>query len=197
MRVARALLVVLCSVVLCSTACAEYFEDTKDSTPGESVGAYALSADADMTSSCTEILNASPRPWTFSVSLRRDGTKGYWLSGPEPIEGTIDATGKLSFKQTLSVPVRGVDKVNGYGACTIVRVDEFAGKLAGAPTTDAGVQTFTGTLRYSYQIAPGSDCRDVVGAPTEERKSPMFATMPCDARFAVTATRTGAARTLK
>lgn len=185
------------ALVLFSTGCADYFADVKDITPGDSVGLYKIVADADMSSSCTEIINASPRPWTFEVSLRRDGTKGYWLSGSEPIEGSIDAAGKLAFKRTISVPVHGVDKVNGIGACTILRVDDFAGTLAGAPATTTGVQTFTGTLRYSYQVAPGADCRDVVGTQSEERKNPLFSVLPCDARFTVNATRIGEAKTLK
>ncbi len=184
-------------LALFGTGCADYFGELKDPTPGEGVGLYKIVADADMASSCTEIINEAPRPWTFEVSLRRDGTKGYWLGGSEPIEGSIDAAGKIAFKQTVSVPVHGVDKAKGVGACTLLRIDDFAGALAGPPATTAGIQTFTGTLRYSYQVAPGSDCRDVVGAQSEERTNPLFAALPCDARFAVTATRIGEAKTIK
>ncbi|MBI2394010.1 MAG: hypothetical protein HYV09_30850 [Deltaproteobacteria bacterium] len=184
----RALLpLVLCSV---TTGCAEYFGD-KDREMGEPLGVYSLQANADMTSTCTEIINATPRPWSFEITLRRDGKKGYWVSGPEPIEGSIDEEGQLAFKQTIPVTVHGVDKARGLGACTILRTDDFAGQLAGAPTTTEGKASFTGTLRYSYQIAAGSDCRDVVGVPSEERTSPLFAVLPCDARFAVAATRKG------
>lgn len=174
-----------------SSGCADYFANSKENLPGDSVGYYSILANADMGSSCTEIINATPRPWTFDVSLRREGTKGYWLSGASPIEGTVDGKGQLYFKQTIRVPVHGIDKVNGIGACTILRTDDFVGALAGAPTSDEGKQTFTGTLRYSYQVEPGSDCRDVVGAQTEGRKNPLFSVLPCDARFAVTATRLG------
>jgi hypothetical protein len=181
--------------VLAMLGCEDYFENTKDNATGEPVGLYALSADADMTSTCTEIINGAPRPWTFDVTLRRDDTKGFWISGGDPIEGTIDASGKLSFKRTLRVPVRAADKRLELGPCTILRTDDFAGALAGAPTTDSGKATFTGTLRYSYQIEPGSDCRDIVGSPGPENPSPMFAVLPFDARVAVSATRTGDPKT--
>jgi len=186
----RPVLAVLLAGLSCG--CADYFGKTKDGTPGEPLGLYQLQANADMASSCTEIINATPRPWNFEVTLRREATdKGYWWSGPQAIEGTIDAKGQIFFKQTIRVPVHGIDKVNGIGACAILRTDDFVGTLAGAPTSADGKASFTGTLRYSYQVEPGSDCRDVVGAPSEERKSPIFGVLPCDARFAVNATRIG------
>lgn len=170
------------------TGCSDFFGN-KERAAGEPLGVYKLEANADMASSCTEIINSTPRPWSFDVTLRRDGSTGYWLSGPEPIEGTIDSKGTLSFKRTLRVPIRPADKVNELGPCTILRTDDFAGALAGSPTSPSGIASFTGTLRYSYQIEPGSDCRDVVGSPGPDRKAPLFSTLPCDARFAVTATR--------
>ena len=54
---------------------------------------------------------------------------------------------------------------------------------------DSGKATFSGTLRYSYVVQAGSDCRDVVGPVAEERPSPMFGVLPCDVHFAVTATK--------
>lgn len=170
------------------TGCADFFGNGEKAA-GEPLGLYKLEANADMTSSCTEIINSTPRPWSFDVTLHREGATGTWTSGGEPIVGTIDTKGALSFKRTLRVPVRGIDKAKELGACTILRTDDFSGALAGAPTTATGRASFTGTLRYSYQIEPGSDCRDVVGSPGPERKSPLFAVLPCDARFAVSATR--------
>lgn len=176
-------------LVTLSCGCADYFGQTKENQPGDAIGKYQIVAEADVTSSCTEIINSAPRPWRFDVTLRRESNNGFWVSGGEPISGTIDAAGKLSFKQTIPVQVHGVDKVNGIGECTILRTDDFTGTMAGAPTSPDGRQTFTGTLRYSYQVNPGSDCRDVVGVQTEGRMNPLFAVLPCDARFAVTATR--------
>ena len=162
---------------------------TQERVSGDPVGLYKIEANADMMSSCTEIINATPRPWSFEVTLRRDGDKGYWESGADPIEGTINTKGVLSFKRTLRVPVREADKRRELGPCTIPRTDDFSGSLAGSPTTDTGKATFTGTLRYSYQIEAGSDCRDVVGNPGPERPTPLFSVLPCDARFTVNATR--------
>jgi hypothetical protein len=185
MRVSFAVLVALVALAGCADAFGK-----KDSRMGEPVGVYAIEANADFQSSCVEILNAAPRPWTFEVTLARDGTRGWWSSGPEPIEGTIDGKGALAFKQTIRVPVREVrDKARDLGPCAILRTDEFVGSLAGDPKTEAGIATFTGTLRYAYQIEAGSDCRDVVGVPGPERPSPLFSTLPCDARFATSGRR--------
>jgi hypothetical protein len=166
----------------------------KENEPGTALGAYAISADADMTSSCIELLNASPRPWTFDVTLRRDGTKGYWITkGNTPIEGNIDGKGAVSFKQTTPVTVHGPDKVRELGTCVVYKTDEFVGSLAGSPDSTTGVASFTGTLRYSYQIAPGADCRDIVGGDGtgSDPNLPHFSTLPCDVRYSVTGTRTG------
>lgn len=166
--------------------CSDYFGSAKDARAvGESVGAYAISAQADPTSTCAEIVNAAPRPWTFSVSLRKEGEKAYWFSSAEPVVGTLASDGTLSFKTSTRTLVHDVDKKRELGACAIVRVDEFVGKVS------ADKQTLTGTLRYAYQMEAGSDCRDIVGPVAPERPAPQFSTLPCDARFAVTAQRTG------
>ena len=178
--------VLLFATVFALPGCSDYFSKTKDpKAVGEAVGAYAITAQADPASTCIEIVNAAPRPWNFSVSLRRDGTRAYWFSGPEPIEGTLDdKTGTLSFKTTTRTLVHDVDKKRELGACVIVRVDEFVGTLS------ADKKALTGTLRYGYQLEAGSDCRDAVGPVLPERPSPLFTTMPCAALFAVTAAKT-------
>ncbi len=166
-------------------ACSDYFAKTKDKTVGELVGAYAISAQADPASTCIEIVNASPRPWNFSISLRRDGTRAFWYSGPEPIEGTLDdKASTLSFKTSTRTLVHEADKKRELGACAIIRFDEFVGTLS------ADKKSFTGTLRYGYQLESGSDCRDVVGPVLPERPTPLFSTMPCAALYAVTASKT-------
>ena len=180
------------SVVAIASGCVDYFEKTKENLPGASLGKYEIQANADMTSTCIELVNATPRPWSFEVELRRSGIKGYWLSGASPIEGTIDGKGGLAFKQTMRVVVRPkADKARELGPCAILRTDEFVGALSGPPSGEEGPSSFTGTLRYSYQVESGSDCRDVIGLPGPERPEPLFSTLPCDARFDVTATRIG------
>ncbi len=185
--------VLLISALALCSSCADFL-GTKERAMGEPIGLYQLSANADMQSTCTEIINATPRPWSFEVTLRREQNKAYWLSGDDPIEGSIDTKGSLAFKRSLRIPVRPADKARELGPCTILRTDDFAGSLAGSPTTESGRASFTGTLRYSYQIEAGSDCRDVVGNPGPGRNAPVFAVLPCDARFAVEATRVGDAK---
>lgn len=181
---------VAASVVAFAAGCSDYFGKTKENVPGEPLGVYEIQAHADLESTCIELINATPRPWSFEVQLRREGIKGYWLSGASPIQGTIDGKGGLAFKQTMRVVVREkADKARELGPCAILRTDEFVGALAGSPSTEDGLASFTGTLRYSYQVEKGSDCRDVIGLPEPGREEPLFSTLPCDARFAVTATR--------
>ncbi|MGZ3419115.1 MAG: hypothetical protein ACXVEE_14685 [Polyangiales bacterium] len=178
-------------LVLGLTACSS---NLKENEPGDPLGSYALSADADLSSSCIELLNASPRPWTFDVTLRRDGATGYWVTkGSGPIEGTIDTNGAISFKQTTPITVHGPDKARELGTCVVAKTDEFVGTLAGAPNSATGLASFSGTLRYSYQVVPGADCRDIVGGSglAADPSLPHFSTLPCDVRYAVTATRTG------
>jgi hypothetical protein len=175
-------------VLLC-LSCSDVLGMKKDPhQPGDGIGVYHLTANVDLTSSCTEAVNAAPKPWTFDVTLRRDKTTGYWLSGDSPLDGTIDDQGNITFHASTPTLVHGVEKAQEIGSCTIVRSDDFSGTFAGGTV---GAPTFTGTLRYGYVIDQGSDCRDVVGQPGPDRPTPLFGTLPCDVHFAVTATRTG------
>ncbi|GAC1351233.1 MAG: hypothetical protein NVS3B20_25230 [Polyangiales bacterium] len=175
-------------------ACSGVLGDKNPHAPGDSVGRYRISAEVDATSSCAEAVAAAPRPWTFEVTLRRDGKTAFWIASDTPIVGTLDDKGALAFHATASVAVHGVDKVHEVGACTIVRTDDFGGAFLGSPATKDGISAFNGTLRYGYQVAPGSDCSDVVGQPSPDRKQPMFSTMPCEVRFHVSAQREGDAK---
>lgn len=166
--------------------------------PGDGIGVYKLEATIDATSTCTELLASAPRPWVFDVTLRRDHAKAYWMASAEAIDGSIDdGKGAMTFHSTSQTDVHGVDKKRQVGACSIVRTDDFTGAFAGptsaaTPTAPAtSIASFTGTLHYTYAIAAGSDCSDVVGVASAERPTPIFAALPCQAHFAVTATRTG------
>jgi hypothetical protein len=157
--------------------------------PGAPVGIYHLTATVDTTSTCAEAVAAAPKPWLFDVTLRRDKQVGYWIVNGQPLQGTIDDKGAVTFTASFPSKIHDVDKRRELGACTIIRTDSFTGALAGPPATAAGIASFTGTLRYSYVVEAGSDCRDVVGPVAEGRPSPIFATLPCEVHFAVTATK--------
>jgi hypothetical protein len=185
--IARASIVAACVVL--ASGCSSVLGNKDPHDPGEPVGIYHLSATVDTSSTCAEAVAAAPKPWNFDVTLRRDGQTGYWIVNGQPLGGTMSDKGALEFSASFPTKVHDVDKRLGVGACTIVRTDSFSGALAGPPTTANGVASFTGTLRYSYAVEAGSDCRDVVGPVAEERPSPLFAVLPCDVHFAVTATK--------
>jgi hypothetical protein len=172
-----------------ASGCSSFLGDKDPHDPGAPVGIYHLVATVDTASSCAEAVAAAPKPWNFDVTIRRDGQTGYWIVNGQPLSGTIDDKGAINFNASFPTLVHDVDKKRELGACTIIRTDSFAGTFAGAPSTANGLASFTGTLRYSYAVQSGSDCRDVVGPVAEERPSPMFGTLPCDVHFAVTATK--------
>jgi len=172
-----------------ASGCSSFLGDKDPHDPGAPVGMYHLVANVDTGSSCAEAVAAAPKPWNFDVTIRRDGQTGYWIVSGQPLSGTIDDKGAITFSASFPTKVHDVEKAQEIGACTIVRTDSFSGAFAGAPTTANGVATFTGTLRYAYTVDAGSDCRDVVGPVAEGRPSPLFGTLPCDVHFAVTATK--------
>ncbi len=186
----KSVLIALLATVAFS-GCADVFGQKDPHAPGDPVGVYHLTADVDPASTCAEAAAAAPRPWVFDVTLRRDGQRGYWIASDTPVEGKIDDKGAIAFHSVSRVTVHGPDKAKELGTCVIVRTDDFSGALSGAPDSAAGVKSFSGTLKYAYTVEAGSDCRDVVGPPEADRTSPMFSLIPCEVRFAVTATRTG------
>lgn len=190
-------------LLLALAGCSDFFGDKDSKTPGEPIGTYKLSASVDDASTCAELAAAAPRPWSFDVQLRHDGEKGYFIAGAGSVTGSLDTTkGTFNFQSTSSLFIHGVDKAKGLGACTMIRTDTFSGTFAGAPTTDDGSKSLTGSLRYGYVVAPGSDCRDLVtgGLASADPLSvydpdstayqqAAFSTLPCYVRFDVMGTK--------
>ena len=187
----RVLLALVPTFLLLIDGCADVFGQKDPHAPGDPVGRYQLSANVDAASSCAEAAAAAPRPWTFEVTLRKDGHTAFWITSDTPVVGTVDDKGALAFHASNRLQIRPADKAKELGPCVVVRNDDFSGTLAGPPSTEAGVAAFTGTLKYSYAVEEGADCRDLVGPAGPDRKSPMFTTMPCDVHFAVAAKRVG------
>lgn len=180
----------LAALTLAVVGCSSILGSKDPHEPGTGIGVYALSLTADATSTCAELIGSNPTA-TFSATMRKDGTTGYFLAGSDPVAGTLDANGNFSFTTSIPTQVHDVEKAKGIGACTIVRTDVFAGKFAGSPDSAAGNGTLSGTMTYSYAVQSGSDCRDVVGQANADNPSPIFAVMPCVAKYTVTGTRTG------
>jgi hypothetical protein len=195
----RSLLVLACltasvAAALGTVSCSQLFDTGQnEQNPGTALGAYAITANVDPTSTCAEMEAQQPVPWNFSVNLSYSGTVAYWNTGGDPLGGEIDSSGNLTFATSSDTHVHDANKATGVGSCDIIRADNFTGTLVTPPTPDAGVgpASFTGTLRYTYSVAPGSDCSDVVGPITATRTAPLFSVIPCYLGFAVSATRTG------
>lgn len=167
--------------------CTQLLGEKDPHQPGDPIGVYSLSATVNVgASNCPEVVAAAPNPWSFQVTLRRDGSTGYWLSGADPLTGSINGSA-VTFTATTPTQVHDVEKAKGVGACTIDRTDQFSGTFAGDPATDAGKATFSGTLVYMYAAESGSDCSDVVGQASADDPTPLFSTLPCTVRFDVTA----------
>ena len=181
----------LAALLVACMSCSSVLGNKDPHEPGVAVGVYQLTADVDPLSTCADVAAAAPRPWKFQVELRRDKTVGYWMSGSDPFQGTIDDAGTLSFHASTRTPVHDVEKAKEIGACAIDRADDFTGKLAGAVAAAGGNASFTGTLSYSYAVTANADCRDVVGAKSVDVPTPLFAVLPCTVRFNVKATRVG------
>jgi hypothetical protein len=182
--------------------CSGMFGSQDSKNPGEPLGTFALAAAVDDNSTCAELAASAPRPWDFSVTLRHDATKVYWITASGPITGSLDAKGTFAFSTTQNIAVHGVDKAKGLGACTMIRTDSFSGSFVGDPNADGGAATLTGSLRYGYVVAPGSDCRDLIDggltsadplAAYDPNPQPVahgaFSSLPCFVRFDVTGTR--------
>lgn len=192
-----------CAALLAFSGCSSMFGSQDSKKPGEPLGTFALSAAVDDNSTCAELAASAPRPWGFPVELRHDATKVYWITASGPITGSLDkAKGAFSFSTTQNINVHAADKAKGLGACTMIRTDSFAGSFAGDPASDAGGATLTGSLRYGYVVAPGSDCRDLIDgglasadplAAYDPNPQPVahgaFSSLPCFVRFDVTGTR--------
>lgn len=191
----RSILFLASLAVAASTlSCSQLFDTGQnEQDPGTALGAYAITANVDPTSTCAEMEAQQPVPWTFSVNLSYAGNVAYWNTGSDPLAGQIDTSGNLTFATESTTHVHDADKATGVGSCDIVRADNFNGTLVTPPSPDAGTgpASFTGTLRYTYSVAPGSDCSDVVGPVTATRTSPLFSVIPCYLGFAVSATRSG------
>ena len=68
----------------------------------------------------------------------------------------------------------------GKSGCKVLRRDTAKGKLS---DDGAEVESFKGTLGFSYQTVTGSDCSEWVGSEGA------VATLPCELRYDIEAER--------
>lgn len=150
-------------------------------SPGTPVGTFNVSA--KLTSlSCG---GSAPDPWTFDVKVNHDARTVYWIQGGIPISATVATDGHATFAAQTVTDVRAATaKVPG---CAITRTDSLGVYLvdgSAKPTADpAELQTFEGTLSYSFTATEGSDCSDQLAAA-----GGTWEALPCTATYTVKGT---------
>ena len=181
---------VVSGVALLSLACALPACSGKDPySPGTKLGTFHVTAKLTQTT-----CGATPDPWEFDVRLNHEGSMLYWVqTDAPPIEGQVDASARTQLAAELVLEVRPADVKAKREACTIARRDVLAVTLADAnaqPTSDpALLQSFTGSLVYTFTPTSGSDCSDQVTASGGD-----FATLPCEVRYDLAGTFKSAPR---
>lgn len=150
-------------------------------SPGTPVGTFNVAAKLT-TLSCG---GSAPDPWTFDVKVNHDASTVYWIQGGAPISATVDADGHATFAAQTVTDVRAATaKVPG---CSIARTDSLGVYLIDGstkPTTDpAELQTFEGTLSYTFAATEGSDCTTELAA-----SGGSWEALPCTAAYTVKGT---------
>ena len=150
--------------------------------PGDMLGMYDVSGKLS-TSTCGEGALGAGNTWNFQVKLTRQANDIYWLNGQETLVGDIANDGR-TFSIQSGVQVVVSQPGRGRPGCIINRRDDADGKLS-----DSGmdVESFDGTLGFSYAVAKGSDCSEWIG--TEGAVS----VLPCSISYSLDGRRSGEA----
>jgi hypothetical protein len=140
--------------------------------PGDMLGTFQVAGTlADST--CGEGALGAGKTWDFEVKLTRFDSDLYWLNGRETIVGDIANDGR-SFSIESGVDVKVSDPQRGQKGCIVARKDDAEGKLSDSGTD---VDSFDGTLEFTYSQASGSDCSPWLGAEG------FVETLPCSITY--------------
>ena len=132
-------------------------------------------------STCGEGALGANDTWKFQVKLTRFENDIYWLNGQETLVGDIASDGR-SFSIQSGVQVNVSPAGRGSPGCVINRHDDADGKLS---DSEDDVESFEGTLGFTYEASKGSDCSEWIG--TEGAVS----VLPCSISYDLDAKRTG------
>ena len=146
-------------------------------SPGTKLGTFHVTATLTHTS-----CGPTPNPWEFDVRLNHEGSTLYWIQGGAPIQGQVDTTARTQLEAEVVQEVRKADERAKREACTIARTDVLALTLADAdakPTSDpALMQSFSGSLVYTFAPVSGSDCSDQTTVSGGD-----FDALPCEVHY--------------
>jgi hypothetical protein len=149
-----------------------------DKVPGDELGSYHVISKLT-TSTCGPGALGSSDVWEFDVKLSKDGHDLYWVSGPEPVPGSL-AADDVSFAFAVDVVVDAIPAGKGETGCIIKRSDSGSGTLS-SPTPP--VTGFQGALRFGFQPQTGSDCQALMGVEGG------FYALPCEMDYSMTAAK--------
>jgi hypothetical protein len=168
----------LLAASLLTSGCLEFGKVDDAKVPGDLLGTFDVSA-TRIESSCGDGALASSESWRFQVKLSRFQRDLYWLNGREAIVGTIGKDGRsFTFETRVSVAIPLEE--GGDPECRISRDDRAEGTLS---DDDATVESFQGTLEFSYRIEEGSSCESFLLTPDAPAR------LPCAFTYDMKATR--------
>jgi hypothetical protein len=160
-------LVVALTLAPVLTGCLEFGKVDDAKAPGDMLGTFDVTAELDQ-STCGEGALGSTDDWRFQVKLSRFQHDLYWLNGREAIVGSIGKDGR-SFSFETRVDVDIPVEQGGDPACRIERSDAAAGKLS---DDDATVESFEGTLSFTYRAEDVLDCEPWLLTPGAPARLP-------------------------
>jgi hypothetical protein len=165
-------------LALCLGSCLNFRKVDDAKAPGDLLGVYQVKGEL-AESTCGKGALGSADSWSFEVKLSRMENDIYWLNGKETIVGDIASDGR-SFSIVSQVQVTVAEAGRGKSGCKVLRQDTAKGKLS---DDGAEVESFDGTLAFSYQAMAGSDCSEWVGSVGA------VANLPCELSYDIEAER--------
>jgi hypothetical protein len=143
--------------------------------PGTLIGTYKVTAQSQ-TNTCGL---TAPNPWAFDVQLSQKDTTLYWswMDGSPLLSGAT-ASSQASLTSVLELNVDGTDA--SAGPCTMMRSDTIDVALA----SGAAPASFTGSINYAIEAAPGATCTDQL-----TNAGGQYAVLPCTITYSMTAAR--------
>ncbi|MEZ4301159.1 MAG: hypothetical protein R3B70_39850 [Polyangiaceae bacterium] len=173
---------VVCGAMFCLSGCVEAFGDKNPYEPGEALGTFHVTAQ-QTANDCGEGALGAPVAWDFDVKLAWEERSLFWDSGGQIIVGSLSED-RSSFEiSTVVVQDMRTASDGGLPPCSMERTDVAKGTLT---AEGEGVSAAQGTLSYSFQPTAGSMCADLV-----DGEEPLFASLPCEIKYAFKAPRTG------
>lgn len=145
--------------------------------PGDMLGTYDVTGRL-ASSTCGEGALGANETWKFQVKLTRFENDIYWLNGQETLVGDIASDGR-TFSIQSGVQVNVSPAGRGSAGCVVTRHDDADGKLS---ASDDDVESFEGTLGFTYEASKGSDCSEWIGTEGAVSVLPCSISYDLDAR---------------